>query len=338
MKQIPYLFIERDGMIVDRRRTHLPEELSLFPDVFTTLCRLQAVGYKLVMLVRQEDDEEYSEALQMLLDSILASQEIKFAKVVQYTKNSNRIDLFLQYWREQNIDLQASCVVAAADITQTAENLGINHLITVESTMKNWQDIAHELLDKPRIANVTRNTNETSIHVMIDLDRANNIQINTGIGFFDHMLEQMIKHAGISAEINIIGDLQIDDHHTVEDTALALGEAIRIALGNKHGITRYGFLLPMDEALVEIALDLGGRAYCQFAVNFTVEKIGGLATEMISHFFYSLAESLCANLHITARGENNHHISESIFKGIGRTLRQAIVRSGNELPTTKGVL
>ncbi len=164
------------------------------------------------------------------------------------------------------------------------------------------------------------------------------IHIATGIGFFDHMLEQLAKHGGFALELTCKGDLEIDEHHTVEDCALALGEALRRALGSKVGIARYGFLLPMDEAQAQVAIDLSGRAFAQFSGHFNREAVGGLPTELVPHFFRSLAESLGAAVHVSVTGENSHHMIEACFKGVGRALRQALRRESRELPSTKGVL
>ena len=189
-----------------------------------------------------------------------------------------------------------------------------------------------------RKASIKRKTKETDISVTVDLDGAGKARIQTGIGFFDHMLEQVAKHGGFSLQLSCSGDLHIDEHHTVEDCALALGEALRVALGNKLGIARYGFVLPMDEAQVRVAIDLSGRAYGVFEGRFSREAVGGLPTELVPHFFKSLAESLKAALHVTITGENTHHMIEACFKGTGRALRQAFRREGEELPSTKGLL
>jgi imidazoleglycerol phosphate dehydratase HisB len=172
----------------------------------------------------------------------------------------------------------------------------------------------------------------------VGLDATTPIQVSTGIGFFDHMLEQLAKHGGFALELTCNGDLQIDEHHTVEDCALAVGEALRRALGTKVGIARYGFLLPMDEAEAKVAIDLSGRAFAQFEGRFGREQVGGLPTELVPHFFHSLAESLGAAVHVSVTGDNTHHMIEACFKGVGRALRQAFRRESNELPTTKGVL
>jgi imidazoleglycerol-phosphate dehydratase/histidinol-phosphatase len=189
-----------------------------------------------------------------------------------------------------------------------------------------------------RRAHVERRTKETNIEVSVNLDATAPIQIATGIGFFDHMLEQLAKHGGFSLQMNCKGDLEIDEHHTVEDCGLALGEALRRALGSKVGIARYGFLLPMDEAEAQVAIDLSGRAFSQFNGRFTREAVGGLPTELVPHFFRSLADSLGAAVHVSVTGENAHHMIEGSFKSVGRALRQAFRRESEELPSTKGVL
>ncbi len=185
---------------------------------------------------------------------------------------------------------------------------------------------------------IVRKTNETAIAVAVNLDREAPINIDTGIGFYDHMLEQIAKHAGFAMTLECDGDLDIDPHHSIEDCAIALGQAIRGALGDKRGIGRYGFCLPMDEALVTVALDLSGRFYLDFRAKFSQPMVGDLPTDMIGHIFHSLAENLQANLHIAVTGENCHHMVEACFKGLGRALRQAIRQEGNDMPSTKGIL
>ncbi len=189
-----------------------------------------------------------------------------------------------------------------------------------------------------RVETVIRNTNETSISARVNLDAAAPILINTGIGFYDHMLDQIAKHGGFSMELECKGDLHVDPHHSVEDCAIALGQAIRLALGDKRGIGRYGFFLPMDESQVKVALDFSGRFYLDFKADFPESHVGDLPTDMVPHVFYSLAENMRANLHIAVTGENTHHMVEACFKGFGRALRQAIRRDGDEMPSTKGSL
>ena len=198
--------------------------------------------------------------------------------------------------------------------------------------------VARELLDAPRIADVTRETRETKIRVRVDLDAGARADIHTGLGFFDHMLEQIAKHANIDLRLHCDGDIHIDEHHTIEDSALALGEALRKALGDKRGIGRYGFMLPMDESLASAALDLSGRACFEFEGSFPRDRVGEVPTELVPHFFRSLCDGLGANLHLSVRGENAHHMVEACFKVVARCLRQAIRIEGNDLPSTKGVL
>lgn len=189
-----------------------------------------------------------------------------------------------------------------------------------------------------RRASLRRRTRETDVRVSVDLDREDGTRIDTGIGFYDHMLEQLARHGGFRLELRCRGDLEVDEHHTVEDTALVLGGALRRALGDKRGIGRYGFLLPMDEALAHIAVDVGGRPYLVFEGEFRRETVGGLPTELVPHFFRSFGEALGATIHLKLQGENAHHMIEAAFKGLGRALRQCFARVGGEVPSTKGVI
>ena len=241
--------------------------------------------------------------------------------------------------RERGVDLTTSVMIGDRDTDlQFAQNLGIRGVrVLIEGgPSERWPAIAAELL--ARRASVERITRETAVTVSVDLDHDGTPHARTGIGFFDHMLEQLGKHGGFKLELECKGDLEIDEHHTIEDCALALGEALRKALGDKRGIARYGFLLPMDEARAQVALDLSGRAYAVFEGHFNRESVGGLPTELVAHFFRSLADSLGAALHVSVTGDNAHHMIEACFKAVGRTLRQAIRREGDTLPTTKGVL
>jgi imidazoleglycerol-phosphate dehydratase/histidinol-phosphatase len=221
-----------------------------------------------------------------------------------------------------------------------AANLGVRGLrIRLQGDAEEtWPAIAQRILGQARHARVHRKTKETDIHLEVDLSREGPSSIATGLGFFDHMLEQIAKHGGFALDLRCAGDLHIDEHHTIEDCALALGAALREALGDKRGIARYGFLLAMDEAEAQVALDLSGRPFFVWDGRFNRERVGELPTELVPHFFRSLAESLGAALHISVRGENAHHMIESCFKGVGRSLRQAVRLEGSDLPSTKGSL
>lgn len=189
-----------------------------------------------------------------------------------------------------------------------------------------------------RQSTICRNTNETRIAVSVNLDRSGPVEINTGVGFYDHMLDQIAKHGGFALQIECDGDLDIDPHHTIEDCAIALGQALREALGDKRGIGRFGFTVPMDETLAQVALDLSGRFYLDFEADFPAEMVGDLPVDMVKHIFHSLAENLQANIHIQVKGENTHHMVEACFKAFGRALRGAIRIEDDALPSTKGVL
>ncbi len=203
-----------------------------------------------------------------------------------------------------------------------------------------WRSLQQQIIFPGRSAEVVRETKETKIKIQIDLDNSTAPTIKTGIGFFDHMLEQIAKHAGITLNVICDGDLQIDEHHSIEDTGIAIGTALLQALGDKRGIERYGFVVPMDEAQASVTLDFSGRYAFDWKVAFTREKIGEMPAEMFKHFFGSLAEAARMNLHIEARGENEHHIIEGVFKAFARALKQAISRSSGstDLPSTKGIL
>lgn len=217
----------------------------------------------------------------------------------------------------------------------------LDHDLEILHTSDSWSGIVRYLLNKRRIAERRRTTKETDIYVKVDLDGTGKSTINTGIPFFDHMLEQISRHGFIDLEINCTGDLHIDEHHTIEDVAITLGKCLNEALGDKKGIERYGFVLAMDEALATVALDLSGRPYLVFEADLKREKVGDFPTEMTKHFFYSLAMGLRATLNISCRGENDHHIIEAAFKGFARTLKQAVAgnpRDPNSVPSSKGTL
>ncbi|HKR35547.1 MAG TPA: imidazoleglycerol-phosphate dehydratase HisB [Steroidobacteraceae bacterium] len=239
-------------------------------------------------------------------------------------------ELMEGFLRAGRVDPSQTCFIGqrTADL-ERARSLGIQDIRNADEP---WPQVAG------RVAQVVRKTKETAIEVEVRLDEEAPIRIATGIGFFDHMLEQVAKHGGFSLQLSCSGDLHIDEHHTVEDCALALGQALKTALGDKRGIQRYGFLLPMDEALAQVAIDLSGRPYFVFDGKFGRDQVGQLPTELVPHFFRSLSETLGAAINIKVDGENTHHMIEACFKGVGRALRQAIRVTDTQLPSTKGTL
>lgn len=348
------LFVDRDGCLI----VEPPDEqidsyakLDLLPGVIGALQRCVAAGYELVMVTNQDGlgtarfPEEAFRGPQELLLRILASQGIGFAEVLVDRSFPHEgldtrkpgIGLLRHYLADDGWSRAASAVIGDRETDmQLAANLGVRGF-RIGPTL-DWAGVAHQLLDAPRTATVMRRTRETAIEARVDLDHAAEAKIRTGLGFFDHMLDQLAKHGGFALELTCEGDTAVDEHHTVEDCALALGQALRQALGDKRGIGRYGFTLPMDEALASAALDLSGRPYFVFEGTFARERVGELPTELVPHFFRSLCESLGANLHLSVRGENAHHMVEACFKVVARALRQALRREGSELPSTKGTL
>ena len=252
-----------------------------------------------------------------------------------------KLGLLTEWLATHPLDRAASVMIGDRDTDlEFARNLGIEGMRVRRdgAAEESWPAIALRLTRPQRRAHVTRRTRETEINASVDLEQEGPIEIRSGIGFFDHMLEQIARHGGFALQLSARGDLHIDEHHTVEDCALTLGQALRQALGDKRGVGRYGFVLPMDEAQARIALDLSGRAYFVFEGRFNRERVGELPTELVPHFFRSLSESLGAAVHIAVVGENTHHMIEACFKGVGRALRQAIRLEGTEMPSSKGVL
>jgi imidazoleglycerol-phosphate dehydratase / histidinol-phosphatase len=348
------LFIDRDGtLIVEPPDQQIDSfaKLQLTPDVVPALIRLRDAGYTFVMVSNQDGlgtasfPEELFRQPHDLLRRLLGSQGIAFEAefICPHFAKDNcdcrkpKTGLLTGYLRTQPIDKDRSYVIGDRDTDlELARNLGIQGIrLGAEST---WLRIADRLAAPERRASIARKTKETDIRVMVDLDQEMPIAVSTGLGFFDHMLEQIAKHGGFALELSCKGDLHIDEHHTVEDCALALGQALRGALGDKRGIARYGFLLPMDEALAQVAIDLSGRPYFVFEGQFGRDNVGQLPTELVPHFFRSLAETLGAAINIKVTGENTHHMIEACFKGVGRTLRQAFRITDAGLPSTKGTL
>lgn len=349
------LFVDRDGCLIAEpadEQIDSYEKLDLLPGVITALQRIVAAGYELVMVTNQDGlgtdsfPEPHFTGPHELLLRILASQGIRFHEVLvdrsfpheNLDTRKPGVGMVRHYLADDGWSRTASAMVGDRETDLAfAVNLGVRGLRVGPQGMS-WAELAHRLLDAPRIAAVSRDTKETRIRVSVDLDRVAEPQVHTGLGFFDHMLEQIGKHGGFALELHCDGDTHIDEHHTIEDCALALGQALKQALGDKRGIGRYGFVLPMDEAQASAALDLSGRPYFVFEGSFPRERVGEVPTELVPHFFRSLCETLGANLHLGVRGENAHHMVEACFKVVARTLRQAIRREGSDLPSTKGAL
>jgi imidazoleglycerol-phosphate dehydratase/histidinol-phosphatase len=355
----PILFVDRDGTLIEEPadfQIDAYSKLRFVRGVIPAMLKLRDAGYEFVMVTNQDGlgtDSYPYESFQgphELMMQVFESQGIVFRDVLidrSFPQDNSptrkpQIGLALPYLQDRTIDWSRSAVVGDRETdVRFAENLRIRafQLRTPQFGGDwDWPAIAHALADAPRTARITRATRETRIDVDIDLDRAAEPQVHTGLGFFDHMLEQLGKHGGFALSLRCEGDLHIDEHHTVEDSALALGQALREALGDKRGIGRYGFTLPMDETLASAALDFSGRPYFVFDGNFGRERVGDLPTELVAHFFRSLCETAALNLHLKVDGENDHHKVEACFKAVARALRQAIAREGRELPSTKGVL
>ncbi|NQV86297.1 MAG: bifunctional histidinol-phosphatase/imidazoleglycerol-phosphate dehydratase HisB [Woeseiaceae bacterium] len=352
------LFIDRDGTLVEEPADFQVDSLDkvrLLPNVIPALLKLTEHGFRFVIVSNQDGlgtpsfpDDQFAVCHKHILQ-LFRSQGVEFDEIFICPHlpsdlcecRKPRTGLLTGYLAATDINLPQSAVIGdrASDM-ELARRIGVRGLLvnSDDPTGLGWREIVELLCHSHRVARVERNTKETRITVAVNLDSSETIEIDTGIGFYDHMLEQIAKHGGFGVEIRCAGDLQIDEHHTVEDTAICLGTALREALDNKFGIGRYGFLLPMDESEAKVALDLSGRVSFQFSADFPRDKVGELSTEMVEHFFRSLAESLGAALHIEVRGENTHHMIEACFKSVGRALRQAIARTGTELPSTKGAL
>jgi imidazoleglycerol-phosphate dehydratase/histidinol-phosphatase len=351
-----FLFIDRDGTLIEEppdEQVDSLEKVRWIPGVFTALQRLVAAGYELVMVTNQDGlgtpsfPRERFALVQNFVLHTLETQGIEFADVCicphfaadNCQCRKPKTGIVREFLSGHGVDLAASAVIGDRDTDmELAHNLGVRGLRVRKDgpPEHTWPAVANELL--ARRATVERRTRETDIRVQVNLDAEIPIHVSTGIGFFDHMLEQLAKHGGFALRLDCKGDLHIDEHHTVEDCALALGEALRKALGDKRGIGRYGFLLPMDEARVQVAIDLSGRPFAVWEGKFGRNDVGGLPTELVPHFFRSLAESLGAAIHVSVSGDNTHHMVEVCFKGVGRALRMALRRDGAELPSTKGVL
>jgi len=350
------LFIDRDGCLIeepDDEQIDSYEKFRLLPGVIPALIELKAAGYRFVMVSNQDGlgsdsfPTEDFQGPQDLLMQILESQGLGFdAVLIDPTRPEDHaatrkpgVGMVLDYLNDPSLDRAQSAVIGDRETDlQLAANMGLRGF-RVGARGESWPSIATSLLTTPRTATVQRGTNETRIEVKVNLDASRPVSISTGIGFFDHMLEQISAHGGFGLNLNCAGDLHVDEHHTVEDCALALGEALHRALGDRAGIGRYGFTLPMDESLARVAVDLSGRPAFVLNGEFPRESVGGLHTEMVTHFFASLSQTLKCALHIDLSGDNTHHMVEACFKGVGRALRPALSRGADgSIPSTKGSL
>ncbi len=360
------LFVDRDGtLIVEPADEQIDayEKFRLVPGAISALRRLVDAGYELVMVSNQDGlgtasfPEDTFIGPQRLLLDILAGEGIAFREILidrsfaheHLPTRKPGVGLVRHWLADGALDRARSAVIGDRDTDlDLAANMGLRGF-RLDANLA-WRDIAAALLDAPRRAHVERQTLETRIVVDVDLDGMVRGHATTGIGFFDHMLEQLGVHGGFALDLRCVGDLRIDEHHTVEDCALALGQALRSALGERRGIARYGsertepsaetiaFALPMDESRAEVLLDLSGRAHFVFDGTFPRETVGTLPSELVPHFFRSLADALGATLHLRVTGENAHHMIEACFKAVGRALRQAIRVEGTQIPSSKGVL
>jgi imidazoleglycerol-phosphate dehydratase/histidinol-phosphatase len=358
MSGLRVLFLDRDGTLNEEppdEQVDSLEKIKLLPGVIPALLDLKRAGFTFVMVTNQDGlgteflpGDKFEQAHRFIL-ALFASQGITFDEVFicPHFKREDcacrkpKTGMVDEFVRANPIDKAHSFMVGDRDTDlEFAAGLGIEgiRVRALGTEAESWRAIAQRILGAARRARIRRTTKETDVVVELDLSREGPSTVSTGLGFFDHMLEQIARHGGFALNISCKGDLQIDEHHTVEDCALALGSALRDALGDKRGIARYGFLLAMDEAEAQVALDISGRPYFVWEGRFNRERVGDLPTELVPHFFRSFAESLGAALHVAVRGENTHHMIEACFKGVGRSLRQAIRLEGNELPSTKGVL
>jgi imidazoleglycerol-phosphate dehydratase/histidinol-phosphatase len=352
------LFLDRDGTLneeVPDEQVDSLAKIRLMPGVVPALLELKRAGFAFVMVTNQDGlgtpsfPLESFELAQRFIVDLLRSQGIEFEAIgiCPHFKRDDcscrkpKLGMIEEFLAANDIDKKNSFMIGDRDTDlEFAANLGIHGLrIRLQGDpSETWPAIGAHIIAHARRARIHRQTKETDIAVEVDLSREGPCAVDTGLGFFNHMLEQIAKHGGFALNLKCTGDLRIDEHHTIEDCALTLGAALRQALGDKHGIARYGFLLAMDEAEAQVALDLSGRPYFVWQGEFNRERVGDMPTELVPHFFRSLSESLGAALHISVRGENTHHMVEACFKGVGRSLRQAIRLESAELPSTKGML
>ncbi len=348
------IFIDRDGTLLQEpadEQIDALEKVAFVPGAISGMKALTGLGYELVMASNQDGlgtsafPEETFWPAQNLLLKTLEGEGVVFDDILidrHFPADGSPCrkpgtGMFGKYL-DGSYDMAASWVIGDRETDlELARNLGCKGL---QVGPLSWEEIVETIRSTERSAVVARKTRETDIYVRVDLDGKGTSAIDTGLKFLDHMLQQLVTHGGLALEIRCKGDLEVDEHHTMEDVAIALGEAIRQALGDKRGIGRYGFALPMDESRAIVLLDLGGRSELVWDVSFTREYVGDVPTEMFKHFFKSLSSSLQANLYVQARGENNHHLAEGVYKAFARTLKQAAARNvfSYDLPSSKGLL
>lgn len=374
MKKV--LFIDRDGTLAlepEDYQLDAFEKLIFYPEVFTYLGKIaKELDYELVMVTNQDGlgtdsfPEDTFHPIHNLLIKTFENEGVVFENILidrSFPQDNSpnrkpRTGMLTAYMDAQTYDLSKSFVIGdrMTDM-ELAKNLGSKGIFianqpdlgndevgdvgdAIALTTTKWKDIYTFLKAGGRKANISRTTKETDINIQLDLDGTGKADIDTGIVFFDHMLDQLARHGGVDLSLKVKGDLEVDEHHTIEDTAIALGEAFSEALGDKLGIARYGFCLPMDDCLAQVSLDFGGRSWLMWDATFKREMIGKMPTEMFFHFFKSFADGAKANLNIKAEGFNEHHKIEAIFKAFSKAIKAAIQRDPEKLilPSTKGML
>ncbi len=348
------IFVDRDGTLLKEpadEQIDALDKVEFVPGAISGMKALVGLGYELVMASNQDGlgtpafPEDTFWPAQNLLLNTLKGEGVVFDDILidpSFPEDNSPcrkpgIGMFGKYL-DGSYDLANSWVIGDRETDlQLAANLGARGLRLGPLT---WEQIVETIRSTERSATVARKTAETDIYVRVDLDGKGPSSVDTGLKFLDHMLQQLVTHGGLALEIRCQGDLEVDEHHTMEDVAIALGKAIRQALGDKRGIERYGFALPMDESRALVLLDFGGRSELVWDVEFTREYVGDVPTEMFKHFFKSLSDALRANLYVQARGENNHHLAEGIFKALARSIKQAARRNvfSYDLPSSKGLL
>ena len=362
MKKV--LFIDRDGTLVieppvDYQLDSL-EKLEYYPGVFQWLSKIALeLDYEFVMVTNQDGlgtpsfPEDTFWPAQNKIIQAFKNEDVEFSEVLidrtfpeENAPTRKPQTGMLNSYMYGNYDLANSFVIGdrATDI-ELAKNLNAQGIFIGDYhpdaalCTNRWETIYDFLKKIPRTATVHRQTKETQIEITLNLDGNGSSNISTGLGFFDHMLEQIAKHGNIDLDVAVVGDLEIDEHHTIEDVALTLGEAFVLALGSKKGIERYGFLLPMDDCLAQVAIDFGGRPWLVWEATFTREMIGEMPTEMFMHFFKSFSDASKCNLNIKAEGANEHHKIEAIFKAFAKAIKMAVSKTENySIPSTKGIL